>query len=451
MLLRSINLVKQRSGLLSSLRFSSSSSAPSTSPLLPLYPQPKSLTPSTALGCRITTTQHETYLDFTAGIAVTSLGHSHPKVVEALRDQAGKVVHVSNLFENPWGTLLGSKLLSALREEVDATAEDHGEQAASARQWWGEESKVFFCNSGTEANEAAIKFARKQGKIVDPTGSKFQILSFHGAFHGRTMGALSATPNAKYQKPFEPMVPGFINTPFNDIQALESLDFSKIAGVLIEPIQGEGGVRPATAEFLKAVHDKCRAHQTLLIFDEIQCGLLRTGSFFAHRGMVKGVNPDLITLAKPLANGVPIGAVLLAPNVASNIKPGDHGTTFGGNPLATRVGCVVVDELRSGSLKKNVAKVSAVMSKGLNKLKQDFPELVSEIRGRGFIMGIALKEGKADAGKFTELCREMGKLLVVGAGMNTVRCIPPLVVTEAEVEEALEVFRDVLTRMKAAL
>lgn len=359
------------------------------------------------------------YLDFTAGIAVNALGHCDPEFSKLLAQQAKTLVHASNLYYNPWTGAL-SKLL------VQKTLASGGMHNASA---------VFVCNSGSEANEAAIKFARKVGKIVDPSGEKYELVSFHNAFHGRTMGSLSATPNPKYQKPFSPMVPGFRYGDYNDISAINDLVTEKTCGVIVEPIQGEGGVQVASEEFLIALAKRCREVRAVLIYDEIQCGLSRTGSFWAHGRLPKEAHPDILTTAKALGNGFPIGATMVNSHVAEKIKVGDHGTTYGGNPLACRLAHYVVSRLAESELQEGVITKGEVFRAGFEELKGRFPELISEIRGKGLILGLQLTE---DPSPIVAAARERG-LLVITAGTNTLRFVPALNISDEEIKEGLEI------------
>jgi acetylornithine aminotransferase len=357
------------------------------------------------------------FLDFTAGIAVNSLGHCDPATTKVLAEQAATLQHASNLYYNPWTGEL-SKLL------VEKTRELGGMWDAAA---------AFICNSGSEANEAGIKFARKVGKVVDPTGEKVEVVSFKNAFHGRTMGSLSATPNPKYQAPFAPMVPGFKVGELNDIAALEELVTEKTCSVVVEPIQGEGGVRVATDEFLLALAKRCREVGAVLHYDEIQCGLSRTGEFWAHSRLPKEAHPDILTTAKALGNGFPIGATIVNANVAEKIKVGDHGTTFGGNPLACRVACAVVERLADATLRTGVKEKEKVFREGFERIQARWPELVKEVRGRGLILGVQLTQ---DPSNIVKAARERG-LLVITAGENTLRFVPSLVMSEEEIREGL--------------
>jgi len=302
-------------------------------------------------------------------------------------------------------------------------------------------SAAFICNSGSEANEAGLKFARKYARaVVDPSGAKHEIVSFRNAFHGRTMGSLSATPNPKYQAPFAPMVPGFRVGELNDISALSDLVTDRTASVIVEPIQGEGGVRAATDEFLLALAKRCREVGALLHYDEIQCGLSRTGQFWAHSHLPKEAHPDILTTAKALGNGVPIGATIVNARVADAIKVGDHGTTFGGNPLACRVAHHIVQRLADAKLQEGVRKKSDIFKAGFEELRKEFPEVVLETRGKGLILGLQLSE---DPGNIVKAARERG-LLVITAGTNTLRFVPSLVMSEEEIREGLAILREAI-------
>ncbi|PHH79623.1 hypothetical protein CDD80_4228 [Ophiocordyceps camponoti-rufipedis] len=363
--------------------------------------------------------ENRKYLDFTAGIAVTSLGHCDAELGNIVADQANTLVHASNLYYNPWTGAL-SKLL------VEKTAESGGMHDVKA---------AFICNSGSEANEAAIKFARKVGKARDPSGEKHEIVSFDHAFHGRTMGSLSATHNVKYQKPFSPMVPGFRQGRLNDVAAIDEVVTERTCGVMVEPIQGEGGVRPASDEFLTALAKRARQVGAVLIYDEIQCGLSRTGSFWAHVGLPQAAHPDILTTAKALGNGFPIGAVLVNSSVNEAIKMGDHGTTFGGNPLACRVAHNVVGRLSDARLQRSVQAKSELFRRGLDQLRERFPRVVGETRGRGLILGLQLRE---DPAGIVRAARERG-LLIITAGTDTLRFVPALTVEEEEIGVGMEV------------
>ncbi|CAO3660994.1 unnamed protein product [Rhizopus stolonifer] len=357
-------------------------------------------------------TQGRKYLDFTAGIAVTALGHSDAEVAKVIYDQANTLVHTSNLYYNDNAGQLAKTMVETTKSSGGAWAR-----------------KLFLANSGTEANEGALKFARKWGKQFSK--DKVEIVCFTNAFHGRSMGALSATFNPKYQQPFAPLVPGFVTSPFNDVeQALNSIT-DKTCGVIIEPIQGEGGVHPANAEFLQALRKRCDETNSLLIFDEIQCGLSRTGQLWGHQHFSKECVPDIMTIAKPLANGVPIGAIMTSEKVGDLIQKGDHGTTFGGNPLASAVALHVLKRITQPEFIQSVHDKGEHMKDLLKQVQAKHPDLIKEVRGKGLLIGV---EFTKDPSNIVKMARERG-LLVVTAGCNTVRIVPPLNITQ---EESLE-------------
>ena len=334
-------------------------------------------------------------------------------------------MHVSNLYYNPWiGEL--SKLL------VSRTLDSDGMRNAS---------KVFVCSSGTEANEAALKFARKVGQARASKTSlrKHEIVSFTGSFHGRTMGALSATPNPKYQAPFSPMLPGFRYGTFNDEDSLPKLIGPQTCGVIVEPIQGEGGVNVATPSFLRAIRDYCDTYDAVLIFDEIQCGLSRTGTLWAHQ-QLSNVHPDVLTTAKALGNGFPVGATVVSEDVASCIVTGDHGTTFGGNPLACRLAHHIVSRLAAPSLQSAVLEKEGIFRSRFSKLQQRFPGLIAEVRGRGLMLGLQMN---SDPAPIVTAARDRG-LLVITCGTNTLRFVPPLIIKKEEIENGLNILEEAI-------
>lgn len=369
------------------------------------------------------------YLDFTAGIAVASLGHSDARCASIVADQARTLVHASNLYHNPWTGPL-SKLL------VEKTLDSGCMQSAEA---------VFICNSGSEANEAAIKFARKIGKMGSSSNaSKHKIVAFKNGFHGRTMGSLSATFNPKYQAPFSPMVPGFSMGLFNDISSLQDLVTDETCGVIVEPIQGEGGVQVATPEFLVALARRCRQVGAVLIYDEIQCGLSRTGTLWAHGNYPPEAHPDILTTAKALANGFPIGATMVSKEVNEKIMIGDHGTTFGGNPLACRLAHHVLSRLAEPALQKAVRVKSDLFQSRLAAIRHRFPDAAAEVRGRGLMLGLQLMR---DPGPIIDAARERG-LLVITAGTNTLRFVPSLNVTEEEIGLGLDILEESIAAVR---
>ncbi|TVY85950.1 Acetylornithine aminotransferase, mitochondrial, partial [Lachnellula willkommii] len=337
---------------------------------------------------------------------------------------AKTLLHTSNLYHNPWTGAL-SELL------VQKTLESGSMHDARA---------VFIANSGTEANEAAIKFARKAGKVADPSGTKYEFVSFHNSFHGRTMGALSATPNPKYQKPFSPMIPGFKYGTYNDVAAIKDLVTENTCGVIVEPLQGEGGVIVASEEFLVALAARCKEVGAVLIYDEIQCGLSRTGTFWAHASLPKEAHPDIITTAKALGNGFPIGATIVNDAVSEKIVVGDHGTTFGGNPMGCRLAHYIVSRLSDPELQKSVLAKSKVFIKHFEALRAKYPELIAEVRGKGLILGLQLNQ---DPTPIVTAARERG-LLIITAGTNTLRFVPSLTITEGEIEEGIRVLDEAM-------
>jgi acetylornithine aminotransferase len=373
-------------------------------------------------GCYLWDLENRQYLDFTAGIAVNSLGHSDPRISRLIAHQAEMLIHASNLYHNAWTPALSKLLISETQRQSPGSPL----------------SQVFVSNSGSEANEAALKFARKVAYSKNPESDQREILSFHGSFHGRTLGSLSATPNQKYQAPFGPMLPGFKYGVFNDIESLPSLITAKTCGVIVEPIQGEGGVNVATSEFLKAVREHCDRVGAMLIFDEIQCGLSRTGDLWAHTA--SGVHPDILTTAKALGNGIPIGATLVSgDSVAPHIKTGDHGTTFGGNPFACRVAHHVFERLAAKEMQEEVTEKSKIFTHTYEALSRKYPGVFSEMRGRGLILGFQLSDkAKAKAPEIITAARERG-LLVITAGDGALRIVPPLVISAAEIKRGLDI------------
>lgn len=369
-------------------------------------------------GCYLWDVENRKYLDFTAGIAVNALGHCDAEMAKLIGQQARTLIHTSNLYHNPWTGALSQLMVQKTR-------------AAGAMS---DASKVFVCNSGSEANEAAIKFARKVGKVRQPSGAQHEVVSFHNSFHGRTMGSLSATPNPKYQKPFSPMIPGFIYGTYNDEAGLRDLVTEKTCGVIVEPIQGEGGVNVATPSFLQALRDRCDEVGAVLIYDEIQCGLSRTGQLWAHQSLPGSAHPDILTTAKALGNGFPIGATMVTEEVAECVVTGDHGTTFGGNPLACRLAHYVFSRLSETEVQRGVTEKEQVFRTGFERLRERFPGVIREVRGRGLILGLQLTQ---DPTPIVTAARERG-LLIITCGTNTLRFVPPLIISEEEMEEGLE-------------
>ncbi|KAI4139570.1 MAG: hypothetical protein LQ340_007988 [Diploschistes diacapsis] len=385
-------------------------------------------------GCYLWDIENRRYLDFTGGIAVNSLGHCDPGFTKLISHQANTLVHCSNLYHNPWTGPL-SKLL------VQKTLASGGMYNAA---------RVFTCNSGTEANEAALKFARKVGSMRSSSSSssssspkpnpKHELLSFTSSFHGRTMGSLSATPNPKYQAPFAPLIPGFRHAPFNSTTDLDSLITASTCGVIVEPVQGEGGIHAASVGFLQALRARCSAVGAVLIYDEIQCGLGRTGALWAHSRLPRDAHPDMVTSAKALGNGFPVGAVVVSDAVARCVAVGDHGTTFGGSPLASRLAHYCVGRLADPRLHAHVRRMGALFAARFDRLRARFPRLVAETRGIGLLLGLQLTR---DPAALVAAARERG-LLLITAGTNTLRFAPPLVVSEREVEEGMAILESAM-------
>ncbi|MDO8588036.1 MAG: acetylornithine transaminase [Armatimonadota bacterium] len=363
-------------------------------------------------GVEVWDTTGKRYLDFLAGIAVNGLGHCHPGVVNAIREQAGILMHVSNLYYTESQARLAKMLVE-----------------------WSEMDKAFFCNSGAEANEAAIKLARKWGKSKG-SDQKFEIVTALESFHGRTMGAITATGQPKYQKSFEPLVPGFKYVPYNDVEALRSTVTDATCAVLLEPIQGESGVHPASKEYLAAARKACDEVGALLIFDEVQTGLGRTGRMFAYEHY--GVAPDVMTLAKTLGGGFPIGACLARDAAAEVFQPGDHASTFGGNPLACAAGIAAMTALHEEALVENARDVGEYFASKLRTFKSKRDDVI-EVRGMGLLLGIefATPVARTIAGQ----CLELG-LIVNAIGDRIIRFLPPLVVTRKHVDEAMSILAE---------
>ncbi|MFY9486719.1 MAG: acetylornithine transaminase [Bacillota bacterium] len=377
------------------------------------------IAPLKGVGARLTDAAGNEYLDFVAGIAVNSTGHCHPKVVEAICRQASELLHVSNLYH-----------IRAQAELARVLVENSGLD------------KVFFCNSGAEANEAAIKLARRYSRVAGRADA-YEIITAVGSFHGRTMGALSATGQTKYHEGFEPLGPGFSYVPFNDLSALEAEVSDKTCAIMLELIQGEGGVHPADPQYLEGVARLCRESGLLLIIDEVQTGIGRTGSLFAYQ-QYDGLKPDIVTLAKGLASGVPIGAVMATEEVSAGFGPGKHASTFGGNPLACAAALATLDVILNDGVLDNVKEVSAYLIQRLQEL-QASTGAIADIRGRGLMVGIELKEAKAAA--VLAACRKKG-LLVHCAGDKTLRLLPPLIIEKSDVDEALRILCGVLSELQ---
>ncbi len=363
-------------------------------------------------GSRVFGPRGNQYLDFTSGISVLALGHAHPAVTEAIKTQAETIAHCSNLFFNETVGQLAEKLHKV-----------------------GLGGKCFLCNSGAEANEAAIKLARLWGGA---NGGRFEIVCMENSFHGRTMATLSATGQRKVQQGYDPLLPGFRFAAFNDLESVRAAVTDKTAAVMLECVQGEGGVVPATEEFVRGVRALCDEKGVLMICDEIQCGMGRTGTLWAFESY--GVKPDAFTAAKALGGGLPLGALVASPALSSVFTPGSHGSTFGGNPVACAASLAVFDAFDKEKTLENVARQSALMRRGLEGLVEKYPQLL-EVRGKGLLLGLVLKEPRAG-----ELLDELraGGLLACKAGPSVVRFLPPLNVSDADMEEALEMIADSL-------
>lgn len=354
------------------------------------------------------------YLDFGAGIAVNALGHSDDAWVQDVANQAGKLVHVSNLFHTRPQIELAERLVNSCFAD-----------------------RLFFVNSGSEANETALKFARKWAR-TNHGEHKTGLAAFTHSFHGRSSGALSLTAKAKYRDPFEPLVPGVKFLEYNNADSLSAIDDS-ICAVFVEPVQGEGGVYPAHADFLQAVREVCSSHNALLVFDEVQCGLGRTGRLWAHQ--TYSVTPDIMTAAKPLAGGLPIGAALVTDEVASAIGPGDHGSTFAGGPLICAAAIHTFDRIARDEFLEAVREKSALLQDGLRGLNSD---LVLDVRGSGMLIGVEMSTAVKP---ILETALDMG-LIVLSAGENVLRICPPLTISKEEIQSGLEILQEALVTVK---
>jgi acetylornithine aminotransferase/acetylornithine/N-succinyldiaminopimelate aminotransferase len=356
------------------------------------------------------------YLDFTSGIAVSALGHCHPHWVAAVQRQAAELIHVSNLFRNP----------------------NQGELARRLVKFAGP-GRVFFCNSGAEANEALIKLARLHGmQKTGEEGKCYKVICAKQAFHGRTFGGMSATPQEKIQKGFRPLTPGFAFGELNNLQSFAELIDDQTAAIFVETIQGEGGINPCTPEFLRGLRELCTKHDLLLMLDEVQCGVGRTGRFYAFEHA--GVTPDAIGMAKGLGGGFPIGAMWVRDRYADLFHPGNHGTTFGGTPLACAAALAVLDVIERDGLLEEVRKHSGLWISALQQLVKEFPTQVIAVRGLGYLVGVQLA---SDPAPYIAALREAG-LLAPSAGGNVIRLLPPLNVSPEELARSVEILRSVL-------
>jgi len=379
-------------------------------PLMPVYPR-CDVRPVRGEGCYLIGERGERYLDFASGIAVNLLGHGHPRIVKAIADQAATLMHTSNLYGMPLGEKFAQRL-------VDATFAD----------------TVFFTNSGAEAVECAIKTARRY-HYVNGAAHRHKIVSFDNAFHGRTLGTISATSQPKMRDGFEPLLPGFTVVPFNDLEAATAAVDDDTAGFLLEPVQGEGGVTPATQEFLAGLRKLCDEKGLLLILDEVQCGYARTGTFFAHEQY--GVRPDIMAVAKGIGAGFPLGACLATEDAAKGMVFGTHGSTYGGNPLAMATGLAVLDEVLADGFLDRVKAMGARLRSALEQLIPNHDGMFEDVRGMGLMLGVKMKDAY-DARAFVAHLRDHHGLLTVSAGQNVVRILPPLVIEDSHVAECIE-------------
>lgn len=379
----------------------------SITPLMPVYPR-CDVRPVRGEGCYLIGERGERYLDFASGIAVNILGHGHPQLVKTIQDQAATLMHTSNLYGMPLGEKLAQRL-------VDNSFAD----------------TVFFTNSGAEALECAIKTARRY-HYASGNPHKHKLITFSNAFHGRTLGTISATDQPKMRDGFEPLLPGFQVVKFNDLAAALAAVDDETAGFLLEPVQGEGGILPATPEFLKGLRAVCDEKDLLLIFDEVQCGVMRTGTFFAYEQY--GLVPDIMAIAKGIGGGFPLGACLATEKAAKGMVFGTHGSTYGGNPLAMAVGNTVLDVILEPAFKDHVQKMGERLRGSLEQLIPNHDHLFDSVRGMGLMLGLRMK---SDSRAFVAHLRDRHGLLTVSAGDNVLRILPPLVIEESHIAECI--------------
>ena len=384
------------------------SSDATISPLMPVYPR-CGVRPVRGEGVYLYGEDGAQYLDFASGIAVNALGHGHPKLVKAIADQAATLMHVSNLYGSPQGEHFAQRL-------VDTSFAD----------------TVFFTNSGAEAVECAIKTARRY-HYANGQPERHDLITFDTAFHGRTLGTISATNQAKMRDGFEPLLPGFKYAQFNDLEGALALIDEHTAGFLVEPIQGEGGIRPATPEFLQGLRQACDERGLLLVLDEVQAGYGRTGKLFAHE--LYGVVPDIIAAAKGIGGGFPLGACLATAEAAKGMVFGTHGSTYGGNPLAMAAGEAVLDVILEDGFLDNVTRMGERLRAALEQMIPNHDQLFAGVRGHGLMLGLKLA---SDSRRFVAHCRDHHGLLLVAAGENVVRVLPPLTIDETHIAECVE-------------
>ncbi|MBX9795699.1 aspartate aminotransferase family protein [Sphingomonas sp.] len=377
-------------------------------PLMPVYPR-CGVRPVRGEGAYLIGEAGERYLDFASGIAVNCLGHGHPKLVEAIAKQAATLMHVSNLYGSPQGEHFAQRL-------VDATFAD----------------TVFFTNSGAEAVECAIKTARRYHHVTG-NPQRHTLITFHNAFHGRTMGTISATNQPKMRDGFEPLLPGFAYAPFDDLEAALALIDENTAGFLVEPVQGEGGIRPASDAFMQGLRAACDEHGLLLVLDEVQAGYGRTGKLFAHEHY--GITPDVMAVAKGIGGGFPLGACLATEKAAQGMVVGTHGSTYGGNPLAMAAGEAVLDVILEPGFLDHVSTMGMRLRQALEQMLPNYDHLFDHVRGKGLMLGLKLK---TDSRAFVAHARDHHGLLLVAAGDNVVRVLPPLTIDESHIAECVE-------------
>ena len=377
-----------------------------TSHLLPTYAR-INLAFERGEGAWLIATNGDRYLDFTSGVAVNALGHAHPRLVAALAEQAQKVWHVSNLYQIPEAERVAQRLCDASFADV-----------------------VFFCNSGAEAMECAIKMVRKY-QSANGAPERYRVITFEGAFHGRTLATLAAGGQKKYLDGFGPVVEGFDQVPFSDLEATKRAVTAETAAILIEPIMGEGGVRVVAPAFLRALRELCEQNGLLLVFDEVQTGMGRTGELFAYQRV--GVEPDVMALAKALGGGFPVGACLATSDAAKGMTTGTHGSTFGGNPLAMSVANAVLDVMLAPGFLDRVRRTALLFKQRLAEIKDSYPSLIAEVRGEGLLIGL---RAVVPVGELVTALRDE-KMITVPSGDNVVRLLPPLIVSEQEIAEAI--------------
>ena len=378
----------------------------SISPLMPVYPR-CGVRPVRGDHCHLIEEDGTRYLDFASGIAVNLLGHSHEGLIGAIQRQAETLMHVSNLYGSPQGEALAQRL-------VDVTFAD----------------TVFFTNSGAEAVEAAIKTARAYHQHEDGDANRTELITFTNAFHGRTMATISASNQEKMHKGFEPLLPGFVYCEFDDLEAARALVGPRTAGFLVEPIQGEGGIRPASQAFMQGLRDLADEHDLMLVLDEVQCGVARTGKFYAHEHY--GVDPDILATAKGIGGGFPLGACLATEKAARGMTFGTHGSTYGGNPLAMAAGTAVMDAVANEAFLAEVTEKGERLRARLEQFIGNYPELFDSVRGKGLMLGLRMK---IESRPFFVHLRDNHQLMTVAAGDQTLRVLPPLVAGDAEFDE----------------